>query len=456
MAQARIDISDVLDSQKIGAFHIKLLVFSFLVVMCDGYDIGAAAFAGPALIKEWGLKGPELGVLFSATLVAGLIGSPLLGYLSDHFGRKRVVVGAALFFGVMTWASVLANSLTTMTILRFIAGIGIAGLLPIIVSLNNEFAPRRFRATLVVIMFTGVTFGGGLPGVIAANFMASHGWRLLFEIGGLAPIVVAIALIFVLPESIKFLALHPRRRGELVALLHRLRPSLAIGPQTEFVIRGEDNRPKFSLKALFDGRLAALTPLFWITNAINLMVFYFVNQWMPTILSTSGVSVAHAAIATTLFQFGGTVGGLLIMRPLDKYGFIPVPILFACAIPIIACIGLTGLPESAVMTLVALAGFCLLGLQFGNIAMESNIYPTYIRSWGVGSCFAAGRVGSAVGPLFGGYLIAMQLPLQTLFFIAAIPLAIGLVAALIITPLYRKQFHGVADDGATAAAVAGH
>ncbi|MDB5407920.1 MAG: hypothetical protein JWL84_2832 [Rhodospirillales bacterium] len=454
MPQARIDISDVLDSQKIGAFHIKLLIFSFFIVMCDGYDIGAAAFAGPALIKEWGLRGPELGVLFSATLVAGLIGSPLLGYLSDKFGRKRVVVGAALFFGAMTWSSVLAHSLSTMTILRFIAGIGIAGLLPIIVSLNNEFAPRRFRATLVVIMFTGVTFGGGLPGVVAANFMESHGWRFLFEIGGIVPIVVGLVLAFVLPESIKFLALHPSRRDELVVLLRRLQPSLDIGPQTQFVIRGEDNRAKFSLKGLFEGRLAVLTPLFWITNAINLMVFYFVNQWMPTILSSSGVTVAHAAIATTLFQFGGTVGGLLIMRPLDKYGFIPVPILFACAIPIIACIGLTGLPETAVMTLVALAGFCLLGLQFGNIAMESNIYPTYIRSWGVGSCFAAGRLGSAVGPLFGGYLIAMHLPLQSLFFIAAIPLAIGLVAALIITPLYRRQYHGAVGGGSASSAAA--
>src|SRR4051812_30917412 len=115
MPQARIDISDVLDSHKIGAFHIKLLLFSFLIVMCDGYDIGAAAFAGPALIKEWGLRGPELGVLFSATLVAGLMGSPLLGYLSDKFGRKRVVVGPALFFGAMTWSSVLAHSLSTMT-----------------------------------------------------------------------------------------------------------------------------------------------------------------------------------------------------------------------------------------------------------------------------------------------------------------------------------------------------
>jgi MFS transporter, AAHS family, 4-hydroxybenzoate transporter len=456
MAENRIDISDVLDSQKIGAFHIKLLIFSFLLVMCDGYDIGAAAFAGPALIKEWGLTGPELGVLFSATLVAGLIGSPLLGYLSDHFGRKRVIIGAAFFFGLMTWASVLAHSLTTMTALRFTAGIGIAGLLPIVVALNNEFAPRRFRATLVVLMFTGITFGGGLPGVVAANFMASHGWRFLFEIGGLAPIVVGIALIFVLPESIKFLALQPSRRAELVTLLHRLRPGLDVGPQTEFVIRGEENRAKFSLKALFEGRLAALTPLFWIVNAINLMVFYFVNQWMPTILSTAGISVAHAAIATTLFQFGGTVGGLLIMRPLDKYGFLPVPVLFACAIPIIACIGLAGSPEAVVMTLVALAGFCLLGLQFGIIATESNIYPTYIRSWGVGSCFAAGRVGSAVGPLFGGYLIAIHMPLQTMFFIAAIPLAIGLVAALIITPLYRKQFHGAAAPGARVAALAGH
>ena len=183
------------------------------------------------------------------------------------------------------------------------------------------------------------------------------------------------------------------------------------------------------------------------------MIFYFVNQWIPTILSGNGVPLAHAQLATTAFQFAGTLGGLIIMRPLDKWGFIPVPILFFLAIPIVALTGTPGLSEALTITLVGAIGFCLLGLQFGNIACETNMYPTYIRSWGVGSCFGAGRVGSVVGPYVGGYLIAMHLPMQQLFWIATIPLVLGLVNALVLTPLYRTEWasHATAAQPAHAA-----
>jgi AAHS family 4-hydroxybenzoate transporter-like MFS transporter len=439
MQSKLVDISRILDDQKIGPFQIQLLIISFLVMMIDGYDIGAAAFAGPSLIHEWGLRGPELGVLFSATLISGLLGSPLLGYLSDRFGRKRIIIYSALYFGILTTAAVLATNVNSLMLLRFLAGIGIAGMLPVVVTLNNEFAPRGFRATMVVIMFTGVTFGGGLPGLVAAKFIPTYGWHILFWVGGLVAIAIAILLTFTLPESIKYLALRPNRRDDLVKTLAALRPDLVITPDTQFVIGGEENQPKFKMSALFSGRLALLTPLFWVSNAICLMVFYFINQWMPTLLATNGIPVAHAAIATTLFQFGGTLAGLVTMRLLDKYGFVPVPVLFALAIPIVALIGIRGFPEALVITLVAASGFCLLGLQFGNIALEANVYPTYIRNWGVGSCFAAGRVGSAVGPLTGGYLFANHVPLQETLFIAAVPLFIGLVVSIIIVPLYRKQ-----------------
>jgi len=288
-------------------------------------------------------------------------------------------------------------------------------------------------------MFCGVTLGGGLPGLVSAAFMATYGWQILFWVGGLLPIGAAVLLALALPESAKFLALKPERRGELVKLLARIRPDIAIDAATRFVIGGEENRARFEMKAMFAGKLALIAPLFWITNAVNLMIFYFVNQWMPTLLADSGVSVQHAAIATALFQFGGTLGGLVIMRPLDKYGLGPVPILFACAIPIMACIGLPGLAEPTIMALIAAAGFCLLGLQFGNIALESNGFPTYIRSWGVGSCFAAGRVGSVIGPIVGGILVGLKVPLREMFFIATIPLVVGLIAAVFLTPLYRGE-----------------
>jgi MFS transporter, AAHS family, 4-hydroxybenzoate transporter len=439
MSEATVDVTQVLDGQKITGFNVGLVILAFLVMMTDGYDLGAAAFAGPGLIKEWGLRGPELGVLLSSSLGAGLFGPPLLGYLADRFGRKRVVVSGAFAFGLFSLAAVATSSLNELVVTRIFAGVALAGTLPIMVSLINEFAPKHARATMVVLMFTGVTFGGGIPGLIAAKFMAVHGWRILFWVGGLAPLVMAAVLFVALPESVKYLTLQPSRRAELVALLKRIDPTVQAGPDTRFIISGEQNRAKFSIGALLEGPLAVLTPLYWTSNLVCLMVFYFINQWMPTVLSSSGVTIEQAAIATALFQFGGTLAGLVSMRFLDKIGFLPVPILYACAIPVVICIGLPGLPPAALIGLVAAAGFCLLGLQFGNIATEANIYPTYIRGWGIGSNFAIARIGGALGPLLGGMAFGAHWPAQQIFMIAAMPLVLGLIVALFIVPRYRAQ-----------------
>ena len=439
MAQAQtVDLARIIDNQKIGAFHISLVIVCFITVMADGYDIGAAAFAAPALIKEWQISPAALGGLFSAGLVAGLIGPPVMGWIADHYGRRSALVGGLLFFGAFTWASVLAQNLQQLIWLRFIAGIGISGVLAIATALVIEYAPRRIRATLFVLMFAGVTFGGGVPGLVADYIVPAYGWRILFTIGGIVPILVAFIAMVLLPESIKFLSLKPERRVRLVRQVERMQPGLNLDPNSTFTIGDEVNKEKFSYGAIFAGRLAWLTPMFMLSNAINLMIFYFINQWTPTLMSTAGYT--HSGLAITLFQFAGTAGGLVIMRPLDKYGFIPVPILFACAIPIVALIGLPGLPEAAIIALVAASGFCLLGLQFGNITSETNIYPTYIRSWGVGACFGAGRVGSVIGPLVGGWLISLHVPTQYLFLLAAVPLVLGLINAAILTPLYRAQW----------------
>jgi MFS transporter, AAHS family, 4-hydroxybenzoate transporter len=453
MSQAIIDVGAVLDRQKITRFNVGLVILAFLVMMTDGYDLGATAFAGPGLIKEWGLRGPDLGVLLSSSLAAGFFGPPLFGYLADHFGRKRIIVCGAYAFGLFTLAAVATSSLNELVLTRIFAGIALAGTLPIVVALINEFAPKQARATMVVLMFTGVTFGGGLPGLIAAKFMAVHGWRLLFWVGGIAPLLIATVLLFALPESVKYLTLHPARRDELIALLKRIEPALSIGVDTRFVIATEQNKARFSFGALLAGPLAILTPLYWTSNLVTLMVFYFISQWMPTVLSNSGVTVEQAAIATTLFQFGGTLAGLLSMRILDRYGFLPVPVLFACAIPIVISIGIPGLSPAALIALVAGAGFCLLGLQFGNIATEANIYPTYIRSWGVGSNFAVARIGGGLGPLLGGVAYGAKLPAQQIFAIAAAPLVVGLIAALFIVPRYRAQMRRQHDEAVVAGLV---
>lgn len=482
-----INISHVVDERKLGGFHVFVIVASWLITFMDGYDISAATYVGPSAIRDWGVKGPDLAILFSTSLIAGFIGPPLLGYFSDAFGRKRAVLGGTIIFGLLTllvvfadtplmiainqpvwaalspvWAALGApfglKSLTTsepfrvMVDLRFLGSIFIGGVLPTAVALNNEFAPRHLRATLVVLMFTGTTFGGVFPGILTASGFT---WPVLFWIGGLVPLAIGVVLLFLMPESLKFLSLRPARRVELATTLRKLQPGLEVSADDQFFLAGEPTGPKLTLgraiATIFAGRLAALTPLFWITNIVNLMCFYFIGSWTVTLLTSSGYPVGHAAFATALFQFGGTLGGLAIMRPLDKWGFAPVPLLFAIAVPLLALTGVPGLPEFGLMALMFCAGFCLLGLQFGNIGSETQLYPTFVRSWGVASCFAAGRIGAAVGALIGGALLANKVPLQQIFLLFAGIAAIGCVAALVIVPLFKRHKQGM-----VAAEMSGH
>lgn len=454
-----VDIVQIIDRQKIGGFHIALIILSFLTMLIDGYDIGAAAFAAPALIKDWHVSREGLGFMFSAGLFAGLFGPSLFGYIGDRFGRKNAIVFGLVFFGLFTTASVWATDVRTLGYLRFVAGLGISGVLPAVVAINTEFAPRRLQARLVILMFAGITFGGGLPGIVAAKYMATEGWQILFWIGGLFPIALAVLLAVALPESIKFLCLREDRKPDLVRLLKRIEPGLNVNERMRFIISTEQNRAKFQPSALFVGKLKFITPLFWISTACSLMVFYFINQWMPTLLSGAGISLTHAVLAITVFQFAGTLGGLVIMYPLDKWGFLPVPILFALGIPIVFFIGTPHLPDWGVMVLLAGAGFTVLGLNFGNIAMIGPVYPTYVRSWGVGANFGAGRVGGVLGPVVGGVLLSFHLSLQEIFYVACVPLVLGLVVTLILTPIYLREVHNTKQIGGasmTPIPVAGH
>jgi len=437
--RTRIDIATIIDKQKFGSFHLTVVSMSFLLMLADGYDNISIAYIAPLLIREWGVDKSALGPLFSAGLLGGLFGPPLFGYLADRFGRKFAVILGAFFFGLFTLAQVWANSLGSMMALRFIAGIGIGGVLPITVALNTEFAPRRIRASMIMLSFVGVALGGALGGVVASRFMGTYGWQVIFWTGGAAPILVGTLAIFVFPESLKFLSLKPARRAELIRVLARLAPGVIVAADAEFVLSDEANRAKFAFKDLFEGRLAWITPLFWIANVISLMVFFFVNQWTPVLLTSTGFPVERAALSTALFMLGGFAGVLAIMRPVDKLGLIPVPILFAISIPAVGLIGVAGLPELTIMGLVFLAGFCLIALQFGIIATESQVYPTYIRSWGVGLCFAFGRVGSVIGPLVAGAMLAKDVPVQSIFYVASALLVIGLLAAVKLTPLYRLR-----------------
>jgi AAHS family 4-hydroxybenzoate transporter-like MFS transporter len=442
----KIDITRLIDEKKIDAFSIKLLIFSFIIFLFDGYDTGAIAFAAPDLLKAWHITNrAALGPVFSASLFGVLIGAPIFGYIGDRFGRKKAIIACCLTFGLFTWAVVLAGSLDDVFYLRFFAGIGIGGLLPNVIALNAEYAPKRYRATMIIVMFTGYPLGTGSPGLLTAWLVPQYGWTILFWIGGVVPIVAAVAVFLWMPESLKYLVVKYGRRAEaeVVALLARVKPGLSVAPDAQFLVPDESQFKGFSPQHLFRDGLAFITPLLWFCFAMNLMGYYFLISWMPTLLTTSKVlSSTSAALATTLLQVGGTLGSLALCRPMDVKGLAPVTVLFAIAVPTIALIGYASSSESLLMIVVFVAGFCVLGLQSGLNAMSGMIYPTAYRSNGSGWAFGIGRFGSVVGPIVGGFLVGRQLPLEQLFMFAAIPAAFGTVACFALMRLCLAKFGG--------------
>src|SRR6266851_7093550 len=237
--QSQVQVSRLLDERGLSSFQIKLLIWSFFIVLIDGYDIGAIAFAAPSLVRAWGLKPGELGPVFSASLVGILFGSALFGWVGDRYGRKAALVASNLLFGVFTLAAAYATNLDQMFWLRLLAGLGIGGVIPNVVAINAESAPRRLRATLAIIAVGCVPLGGAIPGFVAAALVPQYGWQLLFYIGGIVPIVIAIVSMFGLPESIKYMALHESHRGRMEALITAIRPDFKVPANARFVIEDE-------------------------------------------------------------------------------------------------------------------------------------------------------------------------------------------------------------------------
>lgn len=433
----KLDVVELLDNARISKFHINLIVWSFLIMVVDGFDLQAIGYVAPSLIKEWGLNRAAFGTAFSAGLVGMMIGATQGGTLGDRLGRKRTVLVGVVWFGLFTLVTAWVGGLTGLVLLRFLAGIGLGCAVPNAIALNTEYAPKRLRATMVTVMFLGYTIGAALGGAAAALLIPRFGWPSVFIAGGVAPIVVALLCVKYLPESVRFQLL---RGNKLEAARHQLQawfPQARIGAATQLVMV-EEVRPGYSLGHLFKEGRAPFTVLLWICFIANLVTLHFIANWLPTVIESTGVPLQRAVIVTSLFQVGGTLGGIIISRLLDRGSLVPLVGFFAMAALMIAAIGMFSSSETMLEAIVFGAGLFVVGTQFGLNALAGSSYPTFIRSTGVGWALGIGRIGSIMGPAVGGVLIAMKLPLHQIFLWGATPMLIGCVASFMLLRL-RKE-----------------
>jgi AAHS family 4-hydroxybenzoate transporter-like MFS transporter len=438
LSAARVNVDELVDGQRFRAFNLSLLLWSFCATFVDGFEISSLGIAAPHIVREWGVAAGAMGPMMGASLIGILIGAPLFGFIGDRYGRRIVIIAGCFLFGITTLAVVWTSTIEQITALRLLTGVGMGGLMPNAIALNSELSPRHLRAKLVILMFMGITLGGAVPGFVGAWLVPAHGWQMLFVIGGAFPLLVCVGLLLYLPESVKFLATRPGRERELLHTLRRMRPDLTLGDDTQFARPAKV--PAGAIAPLFSGGLAKITLLLWLCFATTLMANYFLNSWMAVLFEAKGISPETAAIITTAYHIGAAFGGLAMSVLLDRWGFLAVTAMLGVAAPALLSIGMAGLPPVLLALCVAVAGFCVLGAQFGNNAAAGLLYPTAYRSKGVGMAFAVGRVGSVLGPVIGAALIGLKLPLMLLLLAMAVPVLLGAVAAFLLARLSYRRF----------------
>lgn len=431
-----IDVTSLIETQRVGRFAVSLLGWTFLCMLLDGFDFAAISFVVPALAREWHVPVGSFGSVFGFGVAGLMVGSIVFGWVGDRIGRRTTIILGCWLFGGFTLASIWAPSVHALLWLRFLAGVGLYAAVPNAIVLVSEFAPRRLRATWVVLMFTGFTIGAVLAGVGGATLIPNFGWQAMFVAGGVLPFVVSICLWFALPDSVRFLTLREHRWGELRKVIRRMLPGCQIPADARFVIAEGTREANFTPRLLFAGDLLFITPLLWLFYIFNSAAVFFMQSWMPVLIHGIGLSETNAALTTSVYSLGGTIGGLVTGQIIDRIGLSAVAVLpFAGAV-----VGtLVGVPMPVIVLEVLIfgLGFLVVGAQFACTAIAPVFYPTSYRANAEGWALAVAKIGSIAGPMIGGVLLGLHLPGYQLFYFAAIPLVLSAAFAFALGRMAR-------------------
>ena len=433
-AGGAIDVADFIDQQPVGGFQLKLLLTCAAVLFLDGFDTQAIGYVAPALAKEWGLTKGALGPVFSAGLFGLMIGALLFGPLADRIGRKKIIILSTLAFGIGALVTAFVQDVNTLLAIRFLTGLGLGGAMPNAIAMTSEFNPRRRRATMVMIMFCGFSVGAALGGLLAAALIPHFGWRSVFVVGGVAPLLLVPILALRLPESVRFLALTGSANERVAQLLGFINPKAVFPPATQFVV----NEPRLAgipVLHLFRAGRTPVTLLLWVVFFMSLLDLYFLSNWLPTVLNDLGASVSSAAAIGSMLQVGGVVGTFALGSVIDRFSFRALALVYFIAVFAVGAIGQLGHSIVFVTMAIFAAGFCIVGGQIAANALAATFYPTAVRATGVGWALGIGRVGSIVGPLVGGMLMTMKWSVASVFIAAAIAALCAALAAFSLSRL---------------------
>jgi len=435
-------VAVVIDESPIGQLHWRIFLICAAIMSLDGFDLGLLGFVVPAMAADWSLPPSSFAFALSASLIGVAFGSTIAGLMGDRLGRRAALLWMFVIGAVGSLLTALCTDLTTLSICRFITGFGMGGAIPNVIALVTEFAPKRRRSFLVVLVYSMAALGSVGASVIAGPLIAHAGWQSMFVVGGVLPLLVGVLAFFALPESVKFLIASGRQPQTAAELLQRLSgraaedPALLRALQAPLPTTSQATAAASSSRLLFAGWLRWATPLLWIAFIGTQALVFFNSSWMPTLLRESGFPLEVAIQATGLFHFGSVFGGLVTSWLASRYSLSRLlALLYLLATLSLLALGAEVTSVTAAYLLAFCVGFGVVGASFCLGAFASSCYADTVRARGVGWGLGIGRIGSISSPLLGGAALAAGYTVDSIISTLAVPAAICCIVMLLITRL---------------------
>jgi MFS transporter, AAHS family, 4-hydroxybenzoate transporter len=437
MSELDVEVSELIDNSRLNPFHIRVIGLCSCLLFFEGFDFYAISYVAPALGQALAISKPMLGPIFSAGQFGLMVGALILGIAGDRWGRKRVFILCGLIFGIASLATALTTSYLWLLIWRSIAGLGMGGAGPIAITIASDYSPRRVRAALTMVMYTGFSFGGVFAGAVNAYFLR-YGWQTVFYVGGAIPVLLSPVLILALPESLNYLVSRKTRGAEIARVLKKLAPGVQHSADSRFVM-DQAYEKKVQVPELFRAGNASRTILLWTILFVSLITLFSLTNWLPTLFNTLGITPKQVVTIMAVSQGAGLLGSLVAARLVVSYRPFHVAALgFAIAASLLLSLGKFGSGYSAILIVNPFLYFFLIGDQNIVNAMAGQLYPPKIRATGTGWGIGIGRIGGIIGPSIAGLLLAFQWTPGRLFMLAAFPTLATSAAAFALSYVVKE------------------
>jgi AAHS family 4-hydroxybenzoate transporter-like MFS transporter len=432
--RANVNVQTFLNEQAFSRFQWFIFALCFFIVLLDGFDTAAIGYIAPSLMQEWGVNKPALAPVLSAALFGLAAGALSAGPLADIFGRKRLLVASVSVFGVACLASSFSSSLSELTVLRFVTGLGLGAAMPNAVTLMSEYCPEARRATLTNAMFCGFPLGASLGGFLAAWIIPQWGWRSVLTLGGIAPLLLVVLLVIFLPESVRYMVTKGMPVERIRSVLSRI--SAAANIATGFLLT--ESRPSIAgdrgLKVVLSRNYIVGSVSLWVAYFMGLVIFYALINWMPVLFKDAGIEPRTATLISALFPLGG-VGAIFFGWLMDRFNANRViAVGYALTAVSIFALGYAAGSVGTLMAVVFVAGAIMNTAQSSMPALAAAFYPTQGRATGVAWMLGIGRFGGIAGSFLVAQLTLRHLSFTEIFAVVAIPGVIAMLALLV------KQF----------------